>query len=154
MVPVMLQACLVEDFKTFLAEYHLKNVDGQLVPINIYPQYLPAKEGQNDKKHFPYIVVGLTEGEDPGEEEPNRCQIVITIGVFDRNPNYTGYLDVLNMVQKIYDHLTRTRVFAKKYELTYPIRWGLHDEDRFPFFFGGLETNWTVGKITPVDTFI
>lgn len=151
MIPVELQDCLVKDFKAFLHDFYLKDVDGQPATFNIYPQYLPPKEGKDDKEHFPYIVVGLEDGDDSGKEEPNQCRIVMTVGVCDKDKTFQGYRDVLNVLQKLYDHLMRTQVFGSKFEINYPIKWALHDENRYPFFYGGLETNWTVGKITPAD---
>lgn len=154
MIPVGLQDCLVEDFKTFFKGFYLKDVDGQPAEFKVYPQDLPAKIGKEDKDHFPYIVVALESGEDSGEEEPNQCVVTITVGIWDNDRNYQGYRDVLNVLQKLYDHLMRTRIFDGKYEIGYPIKWGLYEENRYPYFFGGLETHWTVGKITSADTFI
>jgi hypothetical protein len=150
----MLQDFLVSEFKDLFADLYLKNAAGELSLLNIYPQYLPAKTGAKDTKHYPYIRVILTDGADTTETDPNSCKVLIEIGVNDNNPNYQGYRDLCNIIQKIYDHLMRTKIFQNKYEIEYPILWALSEEDLFPHFIGGLETNWTVGKITMDDPLI
>jgi len=55
------------------------------------------------------------------------------------------------MIQKLYNHLMRKRVFDKKYRVEYPIEWSVTEEDYYPYYYAGLETTWTVGKISMQD---
>ena len=151
MIPSFLQDFLVKEVKNLFKGFTLKNANGEEAPLNVYPQYLPARKGQKDTAHYPFVVVKLLSGEDPSEEDPNSCRVLFYCGIFDDNENYQGHKDCMNVMQKIYDHLTRHWVFDKKYEVQYPISWTLTDEDFYPYYYGGLETTWTVGKVTRQD---
>ena len=49
---IFLQKTLVEVVKEELKGYVTLN-NGEMVEFNVYPQNLPAKQGKNDKDHFP-----------------------------------------------------------------------------------------------------
>jgi hypothetical protein len=151
MIPSLMQDCLVNELETLFYGFTLKNVNNEDSPLHIYPQGLPSRKNQNDTSHYPFVVVKLIDGEDPGEEDPNTCRIFFICGIYDPSENLQGHKDCLNILQKIYAHLARFRVFDKKYEVQYPFNWNLTDEDYFPYFYGGIETTWTVGKITMQD---
>lgn len=153
MIPSLLQDKLVEEINTLFSGFKLKNAEGEKVSINVYPQFLPAKTGQKDKNHFPYILVILLDG-DIKKTEANICRVLIMVGIYDDDTNHQGYKDVLNVMQKIYNYLARKRIIDKKYELKYPIDWKLSDEDTYPYYFGAIETNWTVGKVFMTDNLI
>jgi len=154
MIPSFLQDFLVEELKTLFKDFKLKNALGELSSLNIYPQFLPVKKGKKDTEHFPYIVVILQDGEDPNETDSNTCNILLMAGIYDDDENYQGYKDLLNVLQKVYEHLMKHRLFEGKYQIEYPIKWRIHDEDTYPYFFGAIETNWIVGKIESIDTLI
>jgi hypothetical protein len=150
MIPTLLQDFLVEDLKTL--GFNGKNAEGNLVSFNVYPQYLPAKKGKKDADHFPYVTVIIEDGEDPNEVDPSTCRILLMFGVYDLDENYQGYKDILNVLQKTYEHLMETKIFAEKYSIEYPVNWRIHDEDTYPYFFGAIETNWTIAKTSIIDT--
>lgn len=150
MIPTLLQDFLVEELKQL--GFKGKNVEGNLVSFNVYPQYLPAKKGKKDSDHFPYITVIIEDGEDLNETEPHMCRILLMFGIYDLDENYQGYKDILNVLQKTYEYLIKTKIFEGLYSIEYPIRWKVHEEDTYPYFFGALETNWTIAKTSIVDT--
>lgn len=153
MIPVDLQDFLVEELKRLFDGQTMKNPDGEQSPFFIYPQNLPAKTATKPEmsKLFPHIRVILVNGSDPDEESPNTCKILIQVGTYDDSLDYQGYRDVCHVLQTIYDHLTRTRYFDNQYEVSYPFDWALHEEKTAPLWFGAMETNWLVGKITQKD---
>lgn len=148
MIPSLLQDFLVKELKDLFNNFKLKNAKNEDSNLNIYPQYLPAKKGQKDVDHFPFITVKITEGEDPNEGDANTCRIMLMVGIYDPSEDYQGYKDVLNILQRMYEHLMMNKVFDKKYEVEYPIKFTLTDEDFQPYFFGALDTNWNIGKVT------
>lgn len=152
MIPTQLQDFLVEELKRLFEGFHLKNLEGEQVPFNIYPQFLPAKKGKRDKDHFPYILVALQDGEDPSQMEPNTCHVIIMLGVYDNDESYQGYKDTLNALQKTYHHLMSNQIFENQFSINYPIKWRVNEEDVYPYFFGGLETTWDIGKVSIIDT--
>jgi hypothetical protein len=151
MIPVFLQDYLVEETKRLFGGFTLKNINGVVVPLNIYPQFLPARKGKKDADQYPFLVVQLIDGEDPNELDPNQCRVLFYCGVCDDDVNYQGYHDCLNVMQRLYEHLMSKRIFDHKYTVEYPIKWSVTEEDFYPYYYGGLETNWTVGKISRED---
>jgi hypothetical protein len=156
MTPTKLQDSLVDDFKQQLAGFLLKNSKGDRVNLNIYPQNLPAIKGQKDSEYFPYVVIRVMEGEskdDQGEEE-NTCKIAFIAGVYDEDDNYQGYKDVMNVTEKIKQRLKTKKFYDNQFELTLPLKWLIHDEDTYPYYFGGIETNWKIPDIGMDDLLI
>lgn len=151
MIPVLLQDFLVKEAQSLFDGFFLKNVKGEEAPLNVYPQHLPARKGQKDTEHYPFIVVKLIDGKDLNELDPNQCRVLFYCGIVDESEDYQGYRDSLNLIQKLYDHLMRKRIFDKKYEVEYPIEWSVTEEDYYPYYYAGLETIWTVGKVTRQD---
>lgn len=155
MIPVELQNFLVKETKNLFKGLKLKNTNGVLSPLNVYAQYLPYGTSQDAANPFPYIRVILVDGEDPSISESNHCRIIFLAGVYDDDPNNQGYWDALSIVQKLYTHLMRHIIFDGKYEIARPVKWSMIGEElenTWPYFFGAIETNWNVGKITIADT--
>lgn len=156
MTPTILQDSLVDDFKQQLNEFLLGNAKGERVNLNIYPQNLPAKKGQKDSEHFPYLIIRVMDGEtqeDQGEDK-NTCKIAFITGIYDDLDNYQGYKDVMNIIDKIILRLKTKKMYNNQFELTTPMKWVLHDEDTFPYYFGGIETNWNMPNIFIDDPLI
>jgi hypothetical protein len=150
MTPLMLQDFLVAEMKRLFDGYLLKNSKDELVPLNIYPQHVPLKKVPQ-KEEFPYLRVFLLDGNDPGTEDSNHCKIFFAPGIFDMGEEKQGYRDVLTIIWRIYEHLKRHVVFDNRYEVQPAMEWRLDPEDRYPYYFGELETAWTVGEISPPD---
>jgi hypothetical protein len=152
MTPLMLQDFLVEEMKRLFDESLLKNAKGEMVKLNIYPQYVPVITQSDKDDEFPYLRVCLTEPlNDPNDEEPNQCTIIFFTGICDKSPDKQGHRDVYNILYRIYDHLKRGRFFDNRYEVESPFQIRLEPNDYWPRFFGELETNWIIGKITQID---
>ncbi len=155
MIPVELQNFLVEETKALFEGLKLKDINGNLSPFNVYPQYLPYGTSQEATNPFPYVRIILVDGEDPSETEANQCRIIFLAGVFDDDPNNQGYWDALLIIQKLYTHFMRKMNFEGKYEIVRPVKWrmiGEELENTWPYFFGAIETTWNVGKISITDT--
>lgn len=142
MIPVYLQDALVKELKELFTGYKLINSKNSLVNINIFPQNLPIRKKEDDTTPFPYILVCIEEGEI--NDDDNIVQIYLVIGIQDKNENGQGDRDVINIITKIYQHLFHEKVIDDKYEIIYPFKWTLQDEDTFPKYYGGIETNWKI----------
>jgi hypothetical protein len=143
MIPTDLQDELEKRMKALFTNTQFKNPDNEYIPLNIFKQHLPEKKS-NDISLYPYLIIKLVEGEQRNENDLQQAQVVFVAGVFDDTNNYQGYRDVSSIIQKIYENLKRQPLVGNTFELQYPIRWALHDEDVYPYYFGGLETNWGV----------
>jgi hypothetical protein len=166
MTPLMLQDFLVTEIAKLFEGCKLKNEEGELSNITVLSQYSPVDDTGQAVHQFPYIRVLLKYGKDSSELEPYRWTVMFVAGVYDNSADCQGYRDAINILQKIYDHLMRERVFNQRYTVEYPVhwiltddrwkstddRWNLTDESSYPYFYVGLKTVWTVGKITIADT--
>lgn len=149
MIPTLLQDVLVEEIKALFNGFLLKNVEDKLSEINVHSQYLPYKTNIDDEEHFPYIIVRMMNGEE--DEEEAECKIVFVIGVYDESEDNQGFKDVLNIIEKIRQHIFKKQIFANQFICKYPLKWGVNEEDVSPFYFGGIESSWSIAKITMPD---
>ncbi len=147
MTPNLLQDILIKELDALFAGYKLKDKDDNLVPINIYPQSLPAK---GISQQIPFIVVKLQGGEDSSVESPNTCKILFMIAVHDKEDSYQGHKDVLSIIDKIYHHFFTKVIFDDKYQIVRPFEWDIPDEDTYPYYYGSIESNWEYPKVTPI----
>ena len=141
MIPFFLQQALVKEMKELFQGYKLYNSKNEFVDINVFSQHLPYRKKEDDKRPFPYILVCLEEGEVPNEEEHN-VMIYLVVGIYDLNENAQGDMEVINILTTIYEHLFHKRFIDDRYEIQYPFKWVIQDEDTFPKYIGGAETNW------------
>lgn len=146
-----LQDTLVNELKELFSEVQLKNANQDYVNLNIYPQHLPSKKGIKASEHFPYILVVFDSCEEMNEQEARDTKIVIMIGTVDMDDNYQGYKDLMNVKEKIYQHLMTKRVLDNKYRIVYPIKWEIPEEDLYPYYFMGIETNWQIPRVSMPD---
>ncbi|AKL95013.1 hypothetical protein CACET_c15640 [Clostridium aceticum] len=151
MIVTFLQDCLIKELQDILGGMLFKNSRDERVPINIYSQYLPAKEDEDDEQHYPYIIARVLDGDDSEENQPASCKIMLIIGLYDEDDRYQGYKDVMNVIEKIRQFLLKKRMVAGQFILEYPLQWAVNEEDVYPFYFGGIETNWTLPGIRMED---
>lgn len=62
--------------------------------------------------------------------------------------DYQGYRDVVNMMEKVKQHLLRHRTVGGKFELRLPVQWVFPEEENYPFYFGGLLMSFTIPGMT------
>ena len=149
---------LIEDLKTELqvelSGMNFINANEAHVPFNIYQHRLPYKESEKDSAHFPFILLKIVDGNIDSETESALSSIVIVVGLIDENLNNQGHVDVINVLNKIYQYIVKKRIFSDKYSFIFPIRYQLDDEDYHPFHFGYMETNWEMMRVDREDEFI
>lgn len=151
MTPTLLQNCLVEEIKILFDGFLLKNSEEELVPINVYLQYLPTKKREEDADFFPYIVVRVEDGEEEIAEDSAQCRVVIITGICDWDENYQGYRDVMNILEKMRQHFLKKRIIDNRFEIQGKLKWAINQEEAYPYFFGGLDTTWSIGKLNMED---
>lgn len=152
MIPVNLQKGLIQRLEEIFSQFKLKNPNNEDVNINIFEQHLPQSESDDDDVSlYPYIIVKLADGEQENETSAHKIKVLFVIGVFDDSYDNNGYQDVVNIVQKLIAGLKSKPIIEKKFVLDYPMRWLVHEEDVYPFFFGGVETYWETNAFQRVD---
>ncbi|MEF3312616.1 hypothetical protein PV433_27370 [Paenibacillus sp. GYB004] len=154
MTPYLLQDALVAEIKALFADTVFKNSLNELGELNVYPQFLPAKQSEDDAEHFPYAIVRVLSGGTEDEQEASTCKVLIFFGLYDDDPNYQGYKDILNMLRRLETHLYRKRIIDNRYRIEYPFDWSVYDEDAYPYYFGGAETTWTLPAVRQEEVFL
>ncbi|OPJ63688.1 hypothetical protein [Clostridium chromiireducens] len=157
MTPSILQDALVADLKEQLKEFRLKNSKNESGKLNMYSQNLPSIQGQKDSEYFPYLVIRVMDGENKNDEgeEKDSCKLYFIIGIYDDSDDNQGYKDLMNIIEKIKYRLKTKKYFNNnQFELELPLKWAIHEEDTFPHYFGGIETNWNIPNIQFDDSLI
>jgi hypothetical protein len=151
MIPANLQSGLVKRLEDVLSNFKLKNPNNEEITINIYKQNLPQLDADDDISLYPYILVKLADGEIADVTSLHKIKVLLIIGIFDDSLESQGDQDVLNVIQKVLDDFKKNPLIDNKFDLSYPVRWTIHEEDVYPFFFGGIETYWETNQIERED---
>ncbi|MGG3448633.1 hypothetical protein ABER98_01730 [Domibacillus aminovorans] len=143
MIPTDLQAGLKKRLeKVFEHElFHAPN--GERVPLTIIEQKLPKKTKKEDE-FYPLILVKLFDGEKRTEKDDNKVNVGFVIGTFDGAPNHQGYQDVTHIMNKIIKNLHEYPSVDDQFELSFPLRWAIIDEETEPYYHGGIEATFIV----------
>lgn len=146
---------LAEEVKYALRDFRLRSARENCIPINVYVQELPVKEGKEDEQQYPYVCVCFDE-EGIENVESDRMQITVyfIIGIIDRAKDRQGFRDVLQIANLIYQHIFRKGIIAKAFRPAYPFKIRLQPDSTFPYFVGGIETHWELPIISEEDEYI
>ena len=154
MTPLMLQDDLVEEIKKLFAESLFKNPQGELVPINVFPQSIPVEESDDDADPIPYIIVRLTKGDDSGERDSNNTvSVVIIAGLCDFEKDAQGHRGLLNIISTIYERFQKNPSLNNKYVHTGHFKWAIQDDGYYPYYFGAAEMSFNIPAIRREDKF-
>ena len=154
MTPLMLQDDLVEEIKRLFAGQVFKNVNGEFIPINVFPQSIPVEESEDDNDPIPYIIVRLISGEDLGAADSNNTvKVVIIAGVCDFEKDAQGHRGLLNIFSSIYERFQKNPSLNNKYVHTGHFKWAIQDDGYYPYFFGAAEMSFNIPAIRREDKF-
>lgn len=129
-------ACEVKDA---LDGFQLRTAKDNLTPINVYTQNLPLKEGKNDEKLYPCVLICFDEEEIDDEDSPMRVFVYFVIGVMDKETDRQGFRDVLQIANLIYQHIFRKGIVARAFSPLRPYRIKLQEDDTYPYYYGAME---------------
>ena len=154
MIPTQLQDALVKELSRLFKDFKLKSPNkNEMVELTILPQDLPIiykYEDDEENEPFPYMIVKLDSGNiDDGEA--HKVKVLILIGIFDNNENKQGYRDVLNIIDRIYIRFGKDRMLDHQYEVEWPFRWQLYEDDTHPYYFGGIEMSFNIPSVLRED---
>ncbi|WP_273321229.1 hypothetical protein [Vallitalea guaymasensis] len=157
MIELTLQDALVKKIKQLLSESRLKNENDEIVPINIYPQHPPARtnkreNGKTGSGPVPYVLVKFIDGGEDFKEGPKKAKFLFVIATYDKEKNYQGYRDAMNIKEKIYQFL-KQEPYIDGCELDHPIRWHMPEDSYYPYYFLGIETDWNMPSFIPEDIY-
>ncbi|MCM3567853.1 hypothetical protein [Neobacillus mesonae] len=150
MIPMDLQSGIKIRLEYEFSGKEFKSPNGEMVPLNIFEQHLPLKE-DGDISHYPYVIVQLNEGTQTDETSSEGIKIMFIIGVFDSDSTNQGYREVTRIINRISSNFKRNPVVNGNFEMKYPFKWTIYDEDVSPYFFGGIETTWDTPTFSRTD---
>lgn len=145
------QKALRDDLVVLFNDVCEKWPDGTKGKINGYLQDLPKDsvdedEEEDDRSRFPYFIVRILGGKDEELDSiRGSVQILILFGVYDNDPKNNGHEIILRLIQTFrerYELEPRTAGYG--YRMKPKIEWVLQDEPTYPYFFGGIETEWDI----------
>ena len=168
----VLIAELVKELEKLFAGYELRNKLGVLQQLQIFPQYLPQPAGitftdkenaglknysANDyESNFPCIIVKLEDMVDNEERSFVRSQVNVRllIAVYDENKDCQGYLDILDIQEKLRQYLLENRVIASRYVLNMPLKSRIIESETWPVYWGEQELVFTAGHPSMAHDYI
>lgn len=154
MTPLMLQDDLVEEIKSLFAGTLFQNPKGERIPINVFPQNIPVEESEEDDDPIPYIIVRLTNGEDPGKGDSNNTvKVVIIAGLCDFGKDAQGHRGLLNIFNTIYERFQKNPCLNNKFVHTGHFKWAVQDDGYYPYYFGAAEMDFNIPAIRREDKF-
>lgn len=152
MTQASLQAFLVKDLGNYLKDYKFCNVSNKYEKINIYFQSLPGDniyEETEQYDYFPFVIVEIPDGAIESIDTPHNVTVNFIIGTVEYQSADNGHFDVFTIINKILEYLTEKSSFNNKYTLNFPIKWQVNpDENAEPYFYGVVETSFTIPSIT------
>lgn len=143
MTPIFLQKSLVEELKALFAGFCSKDdVVGKCSQVNIFPQDLPIAFGGDEEERVPYIIVRIDSGNIQELNQQERVEMILVFCVKSTNENRQGYLDVMNMIQRVKDRFFRKFRLGEYFFFEPPFEWAVQEEDTFPYFYGAVKMNF------------
>jgi hypothetical protein len=150
MIPIELQAGLKSRMQEVFTGPLFNSPSGERVPLTVYEQNLPQKS-KDDISYYPFVIVKLLEGEKKTEQGEHLTQVGFIIGTFDEDNENQGYRDVTMIINKIMGDLSENPLINGEFELQFPLKWHIHDEETDPYYFGAVETTWSVPTYSRKD---
>ena len=154
MTEIDLLDALAAESADALKGFRLRSAKENLIPINIYTQNLPVKEGKGDESQYPYVLACFDEEEIESRDKNLLVSVYFIIGICDREKDKQGFRDVLQIANEIYQHLFRKGIIANAFRPDYPFKIVLQKDDTYPYFFGGIESKWELPVIGEEEKFI
>lgn len=137
MTPILLMMA-VKDF----LEHELRN-DATTVPA-IHLGYLPEKTAANRlNEEYPFILLRPQDGEDT----ESQYQVKLLMLFATKSQDEAGFLDVLNLMERVRIKLLKQRLIDGRYHLEMPYKWKFYDEQAEPEWFGEAVTTWTLPHV-------
>lgn len=139
MVENELTKALREFIAAAVENYRLPVKNGEMRAPTVVNGYLPPKRS-NVEDDFPFVLVRPESGETSLEE--TRCTVAIIIGCY--TTEFDGYEYCVNVMERIKQALCEMPygTLANKYQLCYPVKWEMPDEQPYPQWQVGMTTDW------------
>lgn len=149
MTPLSLQKAVRDDMEKLFTGFVDLNQSNENRKIKFYENSVPiALDNQNESDIYPYGIVRVVSGNVPEEtDSSSTAKVIILLAYFDEDLSNDGNKYIMTAIQKIIERFQKNSLLDKYYNKTGDIEWTMSDEDTYPYFFGGLEINFTLPSI-------
>jgi hypothetical protein len=140
-------------------EYELVNPQvhiGWIPPKGFLPEGMEAA--------IPCIITGFDEGSDDGVGAGLNIRLSFAVfnpgqhdppdagGIRNITPDFQGYRDLLNLMEKARQELIRSRVINGVTTVQYPIKWGMYQDQPYPYWYGWITFDASCAALDYVPT--
>lgn len=138
MINAKIQDALAKRIKEILYGYQSKKKKEEFAKFHVFTQDEPIVTDRNSI--LPYVTVFYDN--EVQEERKTKIQIFLIIGVFYNGKDKQGHRELFNVANLISQTLLKEHFLERKYEIQYPIKFQIQEEDLHPEYYGVMETNW------------
>ncbi len=144
---------LKNEVETALKGFKLRSAKENVIPINVYTQNMPVKEGKDDERMYPYVCICFDEEGIADRNAEMEVKVYFIVGIIDRAKDKQGYRDVLHIANHLYQHFFRKGIIAGAFRIAYPFKIMIQQDDTYPYFIGGMETQWEMPTFSEEDKY-
>lgn len=130
----------------------------ELVRPQVHIGWVPPKGYLPEDMDYtvPCIIVGYDEADNDGQDAELSMRLSFAVyspgkhetktgGGIQYTPDFQGYVDLLNLMERTERELTRQRVIGGVTTIQFPLKSGMYTEQPYPYWYGWL-TFKTRGK--------
>ena len=157
MTAANIQNALVKRLEEVLKDFPFKTSYNDPTPFKIFRHKVPEKmndefdydEEGTHKLLYPFCVVQIDNGSKEGNQDMQNTVINLIIGVKNESDEGEGYDDVMACIEAVWGDFNDNPLLNQRYPFKYPLEWSLlTEEDRHPFYFGGMQLTFESHSIT------
>jgi len=130
------------------ANFILKDENGEYRLPEVFEHTLPPIS-KSSQPRVPWVLVTLYSGDQASASDPRQVTLHIICKTFDDNENMMGYIDSMNLIELICQHLYSKTIIAGQYNVIYPYQFAVLDDVRYPYFSAGLAIRVQLPGTTP-----
>ena len=157
---------LAEEIEAVLADMIFKDPKGKMEHMRAFPQALPKREQnvkigdllpddeEDDEDPYPYCVVRAESGNIGIGAQ--KVKVLLIFGILNDDIKNQGQTELLNVIHRVTERFIKNPVLKDMYRLDLDagMYWILDDEDRFPYFAGGVGMTWDTFFVEKEDDYV
>lgn len=142
MTPVMLMMALQKFLREALSDDVL--IGDAVRPPAVHLGALPSKTADNrDDPVYPLIIIRPMEGD--SDKDKSTVQVKLIFGT--QSDDDSGFIDVLNLMERVRILLMRQRIIDKKYRIEPSWKWEFLEDQPEPQWICRATTTWQLPQI-------
>ena len=141
MTPARLLRALQDELSEDLKNYRYRGDDEESNHVNVYLQL--SDENFIDEKKYPLVMVSIRSVECDNYKQ--FANVEITIGTYGEEEE--SLIDLLNISERIRQYLLKNIKLANRFLMLYPLRMEILTDQPYPFRFGYITTQYTIGSL-------